>query len=239
MKSLFDYVNSNSFLATMIGIIVGWILNFISTMYFHRREEKLKNKEKIRLEREEQFENKPELYICKETNQQNLDIEIFLAPFQTKYDENNNYEIVYSKNLKNKKNHEYKDVIVKNIGKSEIISLDIISTNKRVLSLINYDDLDNLLDNKYIWYDYCFDRKIRVGDQIRIRIYFEKGKYPYMLFSSTLAFLFEDSNHNYWEQQFFYEQEKVYSPYSISYKEYRQRITVDDAYNYFEKPWLW
>ena len=101
------------------------------------------------------------------------------------------------------------------------------------------DDLDNLLDNKYVWYDYCYDRKIRVGNQIRIRIYFEKGKYPYMLFSSTLAFLFEDQNHNNWEQPFFYEQEKVYPPYGISYKEYRQRITVDDAYDCFERPWLW
>lgn len=50
MKSVFDYINNNSFLTTLIGIIVGWILNFISTMYFSKKEEKQK-----------QFENKPEL----------------------------------------------------------------------------------------------------------------------------------------------------------------------------------
>lgn len=239
MKSLFDYINNNTFLATIIGIVLGWLLNFISTMYFHKKDKHEKQQELNRKEKQKHFENKPELYICKEDEQQNADIEIFLAPFQTKYDKNNNYEIVYSKNLKNKKNHEYKDVTVKNIGKSDINSLDIISTDKRVLSLISYDNLDNLLDNKYVWYNYCYDRKIRPGNRITIRIYYEKDKYPYMLFSSTLAFLFEDQNHNNWEQPFFYEQEKVYPPHFISYKEYRQKITTDDAYDCFEKPWLW
>lgn len=37
MKSLFDYIDGNSFLTTIIGIIVGWILNFISTMYFDKK----------------------------------------------------------------------------------------------------------------------------------------------------------------------------------------------------------
>ena len=239
MKIIFDYINSNTFLATIIGIIVGWLLNFASTMYFHKKEKHERQQELNESERKKQFENKSELYICKGDEQKSVDIEIFLAPFQTKYDENNNYEILYSKNLKSKKNHEYKDVIIKNIGKIDIDSLDIISTNKRTLSLINYDDLDNLLDNKYVWYNYCYDRKIRVGDQMKIRIYFEKEKYPCMLFSSTLAFLFEDQNHNKWEQPFFYEHDKVYPPYFISYKEYRQKITVDDAYDCFEKPWLW
>lgn len=45
MKSLFDYINNNSFLATLIGIIVGWILNFISAMYFNKKEEKQRKKE--------------------------------------------------------------------------------------------------------------------------------------------------------------------------------------------------
>lgn len=45
MKSLFDYINNNSFLATLIGIIVDWILNFISAMYFNKKKEKQRKKE--------------------------------------------------------------------------------------------------------------------------------------------------------------------------------------------------
>lgn len=239
MKTFFDYINTNSFLATIIGIIVGWLLNFLTTKYFRKEDKKEKIKDLNRKEKQEQFENKPELYIGEIKGHSNVDIEVFIGTFETKYDENKNYEIIYSKNIKNKKNHDYKDIVVKNIGKSDINCLDIISTNKRSIILTDYNALDTLVDNQSVWYSFCYDRKIRVDDEIRIRIYFEKGKQPYMLFSSTLAFLFEDQNHNNWEQPFFYEEEKLYPPHSISYKEYRQMVTTDDVYDCFEQPWLW
>lgn len=58
MKLVFDYINNNSFLTTLIGIIVGWILNFISTMYFSKKEEKQRKKEYEKKEKQKQFENK-------------------------------------------------------------------------------------------------------------------------------------------------------------------------------------
>lgn len=239
MKTIFDYINSNSFLATMIGIIIGWILNFISTMYFHKREEKQKRKEVTRLEKKKQFENKPELHIEKNNKSKDADIEIFLGTFKVEYNENKEYKIIYSENIKNKNNHDFKDVIIKNIGKSDIDYLDIVSTNKKEIILIDYSSLNNLVDNECVWYSYCYDKKIRVDEEIKIRIYFEKGKQQYNFFSSTLAFLFEDKNHNQWEQPFFYEKDNVYPPYLISYKDYKQKISADDAYDCFEQPWLW
>lgn len=80
---------------------------------------------------------------------------------------------------------------------------------------------------------------IRVGESIKIRIYYEYNKQPHLMWSSTLAFLFEDQNHNYWEQPFFYEKDNIYAPYEISYKELKKAVTTDDAYECFEHPWLW
>lgn len=239
MKSLFDYINSNSFLATLIGIVVGWILNFISTMYFNKKEEKQRKKEIERHERQKQFENKPELFIENTTCKFNIDMEIFIGTFDVKYNEGKKYKIVYPKSIKNKDNHDYKDIVIKNIGKSDIDCLDIISTNKRGIILCDYELLDNLVDNESVWYSYCYDKKIRVDESVKIRVYFEKNRQPYTLLSSTLAFLFEDQNHNYWEQPFFYEKNNVYPPYAISYKELRQAVSPDDAYDCFEQPWLW
>ena len=51
MKSLFDYIDGNSFLTTIIGIIVGWILNFISTMYFDKKRKGRRKKTGIRKNR--------------------------------------------------------------------------------------------------------------------------------------------------------------------------------------------
>ena len=238
MKQLFDYINNNSFLATLIGIVIGWILNFISTMYFHKKEEKQKKKELLIQEKRKSFDNKPELILKNETEKQGIDIEIFVGTFEIEYN-NKKYNIKYSKNIKNKGNHVYKDVVIQNIGKSDINCLDIIATNKKGLILCDYESLDNLVDSSDVFYDYCYDKKIRNGEMIKIRIYFENGHQPYTLFSSTLAFLFEDQNHNYWAQPFFYERDNVYSPYSITYNDYRKRVTVDDAYDCFEQPWLW
>ena len=239
MKSLFDYINSNSFLATLIGIVVGWILNFISTMYFNKKEEKQRKKEIERQERQKQFENKPELFIENTKCKFNIDMEIFIGTFDVKYNEGKKYKIVYPKSIKNKDNHDYKDIVIKNIGKSDIDCLDIISTNKRGIILCDYELLDNLVDNESVWYSYCYDKKIRADESVKIRVYFEKNRQPYTLLSSTLAFLFEDQNHNYWEQPFFYEKNNVYPPYAISYKELRQAVSSDDAYDCFEQPWLW
>ena len=239
MKSLFDYINSNSFLATLIGIFVGWILSLISTMYFNKKEEKQRKEEIERQRKQKQFENKPELFIENTMCKSNIDMEIFMGTFDVKYDKERKYKIVYSEGIKNKNNHNYKDIVIKNIGKSYIDRLDIISTNKKGIILCDYELLDDLVTDESVWYSYCYDRKIRVEESIKIRIYFEKNKHPYTLFSSTLAFLFEDQNHNYWEQTFFYEKNKVYPPYGISYREHREATSIDDAYECFEQPWLW
>ena len=80
---------------------------------------------------------------------------------------------------------------------------------------------------------------LQKNEIIKIRIYFEKDHLPYLPISATLSILFEDSNHHLWEQPFFYEQEKLYPPHSISYKYYRESTTTDIAYQCFEQPWLW
>ena len=174
MKSLFDYINSNSFLATLIGIFVGWILSLISTMYFNKKEEKQRKEEIERQRKQKQFENKPELFIENTMCKSNIDMEIFMGTFDVKYDKERKYKIVYSEGIKNKNNHNYKDIVIKNIGKSDIDRLDIISTNKKGIILCDYELLDDLVTDESVWYSYCYDRKIRVEESIKIRIYFEK-----------------------------------------------------------------
>ena len=125
MKSLFDYIDGNSFLTTIIGIIVGWILNFISTMYFDKKNERRRKKELERIEKQKRFENKPELQIDKNNSDNNIDMEIFIGTFKVEYNKEKEYKISYSQNIKNKENHCYKDIVIKNIGKSDIECLTV------------------------------------------------------------------------------------------------------------------
>ena len=62
---------------------------------------------------------------------------------------------------------------------------------------------------------------------------------PTLPFSSTLAFIFEDQNHDIWEQPYFYEKDNVYSPHLITYNDMITKLNTDDAYDCFENPYLW
>ena len=42
-------------------------------------------------------------------------MEIIIGTFDVKYDGGRKYKIVYHKGIKNKDNHDYKDIIIKNI----------------------------------------------------------------------------------------------------------------------------
>lgn len=228
MKSVVKFLIESEGIMSLLGVLLGWKLNNISN-----------EKIELKKEKQKQFENKPELYIEKEDKDLEVSLEVFVGTFNVKYDENKNYEIVYPKDICNKKKHEYKDVVIKNIGKSDIECLDIVSADKRRFILTNYASLESLVKLKAVYYSYYYDRKIRVGEKIKIRFYYLKGKEPYSIVCSTLLFLFEDSNHNYWEQTYFYDRDNVYSPHEISYKEFRITVTPDEAYDCFENPKLW
>ena len=228
MKSVGKFLIESEGIMSLLGVLLGWKLNNLSN-------EKLE----LKKEKQKQFENKPELYIEKEDKDLEVSLEVFVGTFNVKYDENENYEIVYPKDICNKKKHEYKDVVIKNIGKSDIECLDIASADKRRVILTNYDSLESLVKHKAVYYSECYDKKIRAGEKIKIRFYYLKGKEPYSVMCATLLFLFEDSNHNYWEQPYFYDRDNVYSPHGISYKEFRITVMPDDAYECFEDPKLW
>ena len=130
MKSVGKFLIESEGIMSLLGVLLGWKLNNISN-------EKLE----LKKEKQKQFENKPELYIEKEDKDLDVSLEVFVGTFNVKYDENENYEIVYPKDICNKKKHEYKDVVIKNIGKSDIECLDIASSDKRRVILTNYDSL--------------------------------------------------------------------------------------------------
>lgn len=228
IKSVGKFFLQNDGLMSLFGVYLGWKLSCISNEKFEAKKEKQK-----------QFDNKPVLYIEKEDKDLEVSLEVFVGTFNVKYDVNKNYEIVYPKDICNKKTHEYKDVVLKNIGKSDIEYLNIASSYKKQIILVHYDLLDTIVNEKAVYYSAWHDRKIRVGDKIKIRIYYQRNNLPCLLLSSTLSFLFEDQYHNYWEQAYFYERDNVYSPYRINYKKFRTIVTPDDAYDCFEDPRLW
>lgn len=238
MKEIFDYISNNSFLTTIIGVIIGGLISFFTSTY----DRKQRLKEEIARETRRQYENKAELKIENVLMESNNkpDIEVFLSPFKVDYSkEGEKYSFLYPKDIKNRKKHKYKEFIIKNIGKADINELDICATFKNHNILVDYKSLDMLVDNKIVEYSYSYDRKILKGDNIILRVYYIEGLQMRHPISCTLAILFRDSFNNLYEQLFWYEKDNLYEPRQIDYKEYRSSITSDDAYYCFENPKLW
>lgn len=228
IKDMGAFLIESESIMSLLGVVIGWKLNEHSLEKSERRKEKQKR-----------FENKPELYIEKEDKDTEVNLEVFIGPFNIKYDENKKYEIVFPKSIKNKKHHEYKDIVLKNIGKTDIDCLHIVSSDKRGTILLEYSSLNTFIKKKAVCYCAWYDKKIRVGETIKIRIYYLKNNMPILPFSSTLAFIFEDQNRDIWEQPYFYERDNVYAPYLITYNDMVKKINTDDAYDCFKNPRLW
>lgn len=242
MKAVFDYINSNSFLTTIIGVIIGAIITSFTTIYVSSKDRKERKKEELLKEKRRQYENKAELKIISvnDNNNNKPDMEVFLAPFKVDYSNGfKNFQIVYPKDIKDRTKHKYKEFIIKNVGKSDINELDICATFKNHNVLVNYESLDTMVDEKVVDYNSCYDRKIMKGETIVIRVYYLNGLQVCHPISCTLAILFKDSFNNSYEQPFWYEKDNLYPPRPIDYKEYHTYITSDDAYYCFEHPYMW
>lgn len=103
MKEIFDYINSNSFLTTIIGVIVGSIITSFTTIYVSSKDRKERKKEELAKEKRRQYENKAELKIISvnDNSDNKPDIEVFLTPFKVDYKNGfKNFEIVYPKDIK-------------------------------------------------------------------------------------------------------------------------------------------
>lgn len=62
-------------------------------------------------DKKKKTKEKNENTVCKS----NIDMEILIGTFDVKYDEGRKYKMFYHKGIKNEDNHDYKDIIIKNI----------------------------------------------------------------------------------------------------------------------------
>lgn len=242
MKEILDYISNNSFLTTIIGVIIGGLMSSLTSIYVSSKERKDRKKEEQDKEKLRQFENKAELKIEEVLEESNnkADIEVFLLPFKVDYTDGfKNYKFIYPEGIDNKKMHKYKEFHIKNIGNSDINQLDICAIFKNHNILVDYNGLDDVIENGVVNYNLCYDRKIMKSHNIIIRVYYLEGYQVCHPFSCTLAILYKDSFNNLYEQAFWYEKDNLYEPIAIDYKKYKETISSESAYNCFENPNLW
>ena len=237
MKNVFDFINNNAIVASLITLIITTIIQIAFRKSDRKYEEKKDNKK----ERKDQFFNKAELHIeeKKWDSKEKPDICLFMTDFRAVVNDDKEVIFNYSKDVLKKNKYKHLRFYIKNIGNADINQLDICVTAQKNTMLCDIDSLKTIVDNKFVNYSYCYDRKILKNDIILIDIAYLEDSKICNTFSSELALLFKDSYENLYEQPFFIQQRNLYEPHVVSNKEYRIYTLPDTALECFKKPWLW
>lgn len=237
MKEILNFINNNAIIASLISLFLSTIIQVI----FRRSDRKYNEKQENKKNRKREFENKAELIINNMEDDGTIPhIHLFMTDFDVKVINNKtDVEFYYSKDILDKKKYNHLKYYLKNIGNADINQLDICATAQKNTMLCQVDDIKFLAENKLVNYSYLFDRKIMKGKAIMIDIAYLPNSKICNIFSSELALIYRDSYGNLYEQPFFLQQENLYEPRSITYKEYNIYTKPDTAIECFKNPWLW
>ena len=230
---------TNMIVSAVVGAISG---GFVSLLLDIRKDRRNDKKDKIK-EKQNIQKNRPELDIVKYENHQfienikdvpSCDIEVFVA-VADRFEYGKNASAVYNKNNLDKSEWCCFTYVFKNMGLTDINSMNILMTTKRYVCLFETQELDYLLSHGAINYSICYDKKIRVGESVSLKLLYNKNHIPVGSFSAIMLLGLRDDNGHIWEQPFFAPDDKVYESHEISHKEYSQMLRSDDVYDELER----
>lgn len=230
-------------IVSVISVIVGSVVTFSLTQLAS------KNKEKKQLKRDT-YDNRPEFdiinyYDYTETPGKGIDEECDIDVFVSKiknvdYDrENDDLKINYFDDDLNKDNWCCIIYELKNAGHIDISSFDVVCKDKKYCSIFSTNILNLYIEKGFLNYFICYDKKIRVGQTVKIKFYFNNDRITGGPLSAFMSILLTDDHGSLWEQPLFLPDNKIYDSRRINYKEYKRNKSTDDAIECFKNPYLW
>lgn len=110
--------------------------------------------------------------------------------------------------------------IFKNAGKTDISAMDFIWHFQQSSCIFSADEARPWAEGNLLNYSYCYDKKIRVGDNVSLKICYHKDAIIPGMFSAPMSIGMIDDNGRYWTQPLFAPQNKVYDSRAVSAEEY-------------------
>lgn len=242
----------NEILIAVIGAAIGSFITFIFSFLLDKRKEKREDRLEARKERIAIFQNRPEMAVVDYKDyisrtgygiKQTCDIDLFVAHIDNVTTTGNKKNDVVYAHYRDE-DFESKDwccviYTLKNAGKTDISSLDIICNFKRDTCIFESENAKKWAADNLLNYWYCYDKKVRVGETVTIKFCYHKDHVITGPISAIMSIVMQDDNGRYWTQPLFAPLEKLYDSRQISYKEYRDDISTEIAEECFKRPYLW
>ena len=210
-----------------IGGIIAAVITGLFTLLIAIRKERKKDLKERQREREKRFKNRPEFAVVNYKNylshvgygiKQKCDIELFVAHME-ELDKDNYVGKFRAKDLNPS---EWCCVIytLKNLGKTDVVALSLITTCKKDTCIFPCAYVKELASRGMPSYLEFYDKKIRVGETVTIKLCYHKDRIVTGHISATMFIALEDCNKNYWYQPFFSPKNKLYDSYEVDGEEY-------------------
>ena len=243
---------TNEIIIAVVGAVVGGIVTLLTSLLLDRRKEKREDRLEVKKLQREVFQARPEMQIFDFKDyisrtgygiKQKCDIEIFVAHIEnTTVEGKKKRAVVYAYY---KEEHLDPDewccvmYTFKNAGKTDVSTLDIFWHFQQSSCIFPAAEARQWADSNLLNYSYCYDKKIRVGETVSIKICYHKAAVIPGMFSATVSLGMIDDNGRYWTQPLFAPQNKIYDSRAVPAKEYVEQKRTETAEECFKKPWLW
>lgn len=243
---------TNEIIIAIVSAVAGGIVTLFTTLALDRRKEKREDRLEAKKSQREVFQNRPEMQIVDFKDyitrtgygvKQKCDIGLFVARIENVTVEGKKKNAIVNAHYKGEHLNpdEWCCVIytLKNAGKTDISIMDIMWHFQQSSCIFPADEARQWAEGKLLKYSYCYDKKIRIGEMVSLKICYHKNVIIPGLVSATFSIGMIDDNGRYWVQPLFAPQNKVYDSRAISPKEYIEQTRTDIAEECFKNPWLW
>ena len=231
----------------MVEAILGAVVGSLTTGLINLVFEKRKDKKECEKTRKDIFEKRPELAIVEFKDyisrpgygiKKKCDIDLFVAHIAG-IDLEGAVSAIYHKEDCNQDEWSCVIYTLKNVGKTDISVLNVISKYKKDTCIFPSMYMEEFVTNGCINYSDCYDRKVRVGETVTLKLCYHQARILAPFLSADMVLGFQDSNGHYWQQPLFAPLDKLYDSYSVEPEEYARELRNDEAIECFQKPYLW
>lgn len=224
-----DFWNSN-----FVSAVTGGLIAIAASIVTYRLQRKDAEKKEIR----ENFKNKAELSInewFKDNYYNTKEICVIPCPYIAKLNNEGFIDIEIPKVYSNIEKLKCEIIYLENIGKSDINELEIAIADPKNAAILNAKTANNFIKKGLISYGVKLDRKIRIGEAVKLIIcYGEKAPID-DIFSASIEIYYRDSMNNVCAQPLFIKERKIYEPRLVDYSEWREQVSVDKNLEHWKR----
>ena len=226
----------------MIESIINAIATGLVSLILEKRKEKRDDKK----EQNRIFKERPELEIVEFKDyisrpgygiKKNCDIDLFVAHMDSINLMSEGSAIYHNEDAKQE---EWCCAIytLKNVGKTDISSLDIISMYKKDTCIFSSTAAKKFISEEVINYSICYDKKIRVGESVTLKMCYHKERILCGMVTANMVLGLRDINGNCWQQPLFAPKEKLYDSYMVKRAEYVRDLQINETIKNLPGPYV-